>query len=512
MNRSVLYVVPLLLGALLCPTPAGAQPEGKPGVPADSTYSLLELERFIGGRTLLTIDLKEATLEEVAAALSKSSGQKIAAFAGPQLPTVRMGPNGLEPGEPLPLPRFTISAKDKPFWEAVLGWQLDAINRAGEEDVKPGNPTPTGLPTFDIAKSDAGFVASSGNGLTRGRAVVAWPFLVLGTELRRSQDASLRPVGLAEPDQPHQRPNKPGRPASTAPETPPGATPEEKRWNDRLTLSTQLYVDPKLSPSGLTCEIVEAVDGKGNDLRLPEDATRIFGGRSDAIQIPLSSRPAMGKRLAKLRGVLHFSVVTRSKHWETDLLQTPVEDVLQLDGNNFTVRFKGVKPEAGGWSAVFTAESRGGHLKRFWESRFESSNPTGLSAVWGGTNPTGVLDFTGTPQIDLVDAGGRSLRGMTGGSRRTLRGTTSGNGAATSAPATLDASPVPADVAVNWTYTEEQTVNFRPEMGRLFRTDGLTLPRTPPIGPPVKLIVDFPIEHRQVSVPFEFTDLPLPPS
>lgn len=511
MNRPILYAAPLFFAVGLWQSGALAQP-APPKVPTPSTYSLTELERFLGGRTLVTLDLKDATLEEVAAALSQASGQKITAES---LPPMRM-PGAVDIP---PAPLFTLSATQTPFWEALRGWQI-AARRAAEKAKALDTPV-TNSPMWSsnvpnsvgIRRDRTRSMLRFDNSLADGRAVAAWPFLLIAADLERTQKARLSETGLRElelpPISPFSRVAGANAPAAT-PLTTQTPVVEEKRWRDRLVLNAYTLADPKVTPIALRYEVTEAIDDKGNDLRLPvtEDVRQGFSGSYQdfrarpPIQIMLASKPDMGKRLVRLRGVLHFSVVTRVKHWETTQLQTPVEDTIQQDGGGFTVRFKGVKKGSKNnnlneWEADFAAQSRGEHLERFWRNRIESRGSNN-----GGS---GILDFAGVPQMRLVDENGQEFEVGGISSAFSLGSDNPQTGVTTPASISIDVSPVPPDAAQNWKYTEERGFGFRAPFAW---TPGEAIT----MGRPAKLIVDFPIERREISVPFEFTDLPLPPA
>lgn len=530
MNRLVLPAVPLLLGSVLLQNVAWAQPEAKPGAPTTDTYSIVELERFLGGRTLLTVDLKNANLDEIAAALSQSSGQKITAInlmgRGPsrariirRSPRFTPGPPGDEADRvppPPPPPTFTLSAKDKFFWEALRGWQRDARQTT---NATMGNGMPP--QSVHVRRVGAAFQLEEGIRIADGRAVAVWPFLLIGTELRRGQEGRLSEEGLTESDdtramaaiQKAKDDAKAKDAIKTGPQSPPQSPPdaEEERWLDTLIFSLTALPDPKLKPIGFSCEVEEAIDDKGNDLRLPSGVGNAYMdtygdmGTGMPLHITLGSKPNMGKRLVKLRGVLHFSVVTRTQHWETTDLSKPVDDTLKLEGGEFKVSYSGLTQSGNNWNLTFAAESSGSHLKQFHEKRVHN-------AILSNSSDRGLLNFSDVSAMQLVDDKGRTFEAKSSGKLTYFSLRPDGIRRATSS----DSSPVPPDMNEKMNYQEEQTWTFfQPDSttsgpgtdGSPARAQGASA-----IGTPVKLIVEFPIERRDVSVPFEFTNLPLPPS
>ncbi len=517
MNRPFFVAASLLLGASLRSTGAIAQPNVAPDAkPRMPSFSVAELEEFLDGRTLLTLDLQNATLEQVAAALGESSGQKITVRPTREISVIRR--EGAPPFTPPPVPLFTLSTSQKPFWEALRALQLDA-RRAAETanalDPQPGfsrRPVPHSVGLQPNLQE--GWWLQADNALADGRAVAAWPFLIVATDIKRSQEAKLSEAGLREIESwpafsafpPRLAREKTPVQVADAPKIP---VPEAKRWLERLMLSGQAYADPKLNPTGLRCEVEEAIDDKGNDLRLAdENALNGFGSSffpnnaGTPLQIPLRSQPGMGKRLVRLRGVLRFNLVTRSQHWETTQLDTPIEGTVFQNGGEFKVQFKGLEKSNEGWSANFSAESRGAHLEQMWHERANRRSTSG-PGFGSFMELRSILSFQGVPNIRLVDDSGRVFEPSGGGSISAL--SPQGGDAAKSAVASLDTSPVPPDAAQNWRYEEKREIRFN---SRFDPTTGTRIT----IGKPTKLVLDLPLERREVSVPFEFTDLPLPPS
>ncbi len=548
-NRSFFVPVSLFLGAALCQSSAFAQPKLAPDAPRRApAFSVAELEQFLGGRTLVTLDLKDATLEQVAAALSQASNQKIE--ARPPAPARRV----MAPGAGGAAPLFTFSTSKTPFWEALRAWQIEAreanevVAEAAIGDVAATVPVRNAsaiVPnSLGLTRNTAGWWTQPDDSLVDGRAVATWPFLVIATDLKRSQDASLTQTSLRDTS----RGVKPivlssaataARGAAAPRLLPKMFTPEIERWSDRLTLSGQVLIDPKLLPSALRCEVLEAKDDQGNDLRYAgEFALRKFTpplGSSDDLrslnsglgfEIPLRSKPAMGKRLIKLRGVLRFNVVTHSQHWETTQLDKPIGGAIFQNGGEFGVQFDGLEKSGSSDMLIarFSAQSRGAHLERMWRDRpatatimrgtndwsssgsgqnFASSFVVG-DAIGGGGSWGNILDFQGTPNMTLVDENGLEFN-LSPGLQITKLERNAPGAPSTTIP-TPDISPQPPeDVAQNWNYTEKRSIYFHTPYDPVARDRAK-------MGRPAKLVLDLPLERREVVVPFEFTNLPLPPS
>ncbi len=506
-------------GALFCQS-AKAQPavQTEPKRIVTPPLSLAELEKLIGGRTTLTLNLKDATLEEAAAAISASSGLKIQVRPKP----VFTRPTGAPAYEPPPEPRYTFEAKGEPFWESFLSWQRAAREAQKAKPAQPDIVLPDGrviprrvnpdLGLFQFQKiSDADFL-EAGNPLLEGRTLVSWPYVMVGTRLTRTQQANLDEEGLLplyEAPKTRLPLTLNGVPAtSVAPKPPPT---EAERWLDGLTLNAQTYLDPKIKPLNLRCEVEEAIDDKGNDLReITKDTsispnfftTRTFsnGSNNTALTVPLRSLPSMGKKLIKLRGTLRFTIVTRTQHWETSDLEKATVGDLWGNGGNFATQFKGLKSVGDMWQVAFSAQSEGESLRRLYEQYKNSGwsaalNPFGTLSIFGGFGGS-----SSSVQVQIIDDAGEIFT-SSGSSYGARLGPIDGSQPAKTV--TPGDSPLPADVE-NGRYTEDMTRNFSKSIIR----NGKSIV----MGRPVKIILNLPVERREVVIPFEFTNLPLPPT
>jgi hypothetical protein len=523
-----------LLGTALLHGPIQAQPNPDPALARESNYSLEELERFINGRSLVTVDLKDASLSEIAAALNASTGIKFSSRMPSSRPSriISVGGSSFTTGgngaPQAPEKTFSVSASKQPFWEAMRKWHLmsvrenatirDAAHAKAVADKVPFFPPDTPPKSFNVLVIGDEFQLMAGEDLGSGRAVAEWPLLLVGHSLHRGQRAELTEEGLSEPPVVSLLMQTGQFRTGTiklppAENTPP--LPEEKRWVDTLEMNIYTYIDPKVKPSRLRCEVLEAIDDEGNDLLFPSsryqssENSRPAGGVSARVnefntgaqgniplQVTLASKPKMGKKLVKLRGVVRFNVLTRTQHWETTDFEKPIDDTLKLEGGDFKIGFTGLHKEGNMWAGGFEGSSRGRHLQRFWNDRFANRNL--------GSQGSGVLDFDGLAPMRLVDAKGTTLVGMMSAASRGLTRLGPPRLGAPPAPQSPDLSPVPPDVTEDWEYHEGISFDFRSPSN----------PYGPPLilGEGVKLIVDLPVERREVVVPFEFTNLPLPPS
>lgn len=441
--------------------------------------SLAELEEFIGGRTLLSVELKNAPLADVASALGQAAGWKI---------TPPLLGNTL----------YSLKAENAPFWEALSDHSRTI--RRGRAAKDKSTVDQTQLNDFSLTKSGEKWLLREAGGMPAGYVSKSWPFLLVGTQLTRTQNAVLGDDEIQIPRKSFNlttfpRPVAPqfGKPKTkTAAETP--EVPQEKRWTDGLNFGISAFADPKIEARELTTEVLEATDELGNDLRVPLTAQKrnrnsfggSYGGGSTPITLSLQSQPKMGKKLVKLRGNLRFLITTKVQHWETTALQTPVNGNIWQNGGEFQTQFSGLKKGAGGdgnWSLTLKAQSRGDHLRRLWNTRDLQSF---LFSGW---------------EISLTDDKGQKFRNFSrGGSYFLNRGANQ-----TPVPLSPDLSPLPPDIS-NWNYEGEENFSFDAP-----QNFGSGAPEIK-MGQPVKLSIDYPAEQREIVVPFEFDNLPLPPS
>ncbi len=462
---------------------AQAQPQDPPPTAADERtsltppMSLADLETFIGGRTLLSVDLKNVPLADVASALGQAAGWKITS------PTVAQN-------------HYSLQAQNAPFWEALL--DHSRLIRRGRAAKDKSTVDQTQLNDFNLSKDGENWLLRESGEMPAGYVSKSWPFLLVGTQLTRTQKAFLGDDEIQIPPKSFDFMRFPLTPApqfgkpKTEAETP--EMPQEKRWMDGLDFQISAFNDPKIEARELTVEVLEATDELGNDLRVPLIAQNrnrnLYGGNyyggSTPITLALQSKPKMGKKLVKLRGNLRFLITTKLQHWETTALQTPVNGNIWQDGGEFQTQFSGLKKDAvgrGDWRLTLTAQSRGDHLRRLWNTR-----------------DFGTFLFNGWKMI-LTDDKGQNFRISPAGLRASLTmGAEQQNG-----PLSPDRSPLPPDIS-DWKYEGEANFYFAAP-----QNSGSDAPEIK-MGQPIKLSIDYPAEQREIVVPFEFDNLPLPPS
>jgi hypothetical protein len=497
------------------------------------TVSLAELEKLIGGRTTLTLKLENATLEEVTAAMSQSSGveimvkpERISTLAQNRMSMMRLLPpdkaDAAPPAyTPPPPPRFTLEAKEQPFWEALFAWR-DLAVKADMAALKAVATTPaTVLPNGSSARQfprrtplvsvqgqqeRQGLLIAQTGALPSGRRIATWPMLLLASHIQRSQKGQINP----DPFNNLMREIS-ARPAETdvlTTDTTQARALEDDAvvWDDQLTVNLVTFFDPKLNPQNVQCHIEEAVDDLGNDLRLRSIDPMIYRSRGASspgtlYPIQLNPRPAMGKRLKKLRGTVRFIVPVRHEQWEITDLKTTAGRSFSRNGNLYQLQFSGLERVGADWKAKFLVQARS-----------EKVNTSGMRyRGWLGYSIGGSSQGNfGLGAANLIDQQGRSF-----GPPSTHYNTSD---QAHNVPGNRAVSPPTPDIE-KWEFREEQTATFSTsanarglDPASAGGISPVTNQANSQLGMPVKLILNIPVEMREVSVPFEFTDLPLPPS
>jgi hypothetical protein len=509
LSQLSLVLTMALTGAITAGSSWG-QPRGADSKPNENIWSLPamtlpELEKLIGGRTKLTFDLKNATLAQYAAAINESTGLNLG--SRPSIKRIM--------GQPDVERTYSFAAQDQPFWEAFLSWQRPILEAHKNDPARPmlvmgDRSIPRGpaadLGLFKVQKAGSEILLQNGQPINAGRTLANWPYVMVGTRLTRNQRGILTEEGLLAPE------NEEPVAATMAfaktltqqkKEIAEKEIAEEDRWLDSLMLDTTVYFDPKIEPLDLRCEIIEAIDDQGHGLGesagLALSPNRIInsGEVGLSLDVPLAFHPHMGKKLVKLRGNLRFWVVTRTQHWETTDLTTPIGGTILRDGGGFNVQFKGISDSTNGPEVNFSAQSQGEHLRYLW-------NQARANTIIFGSG-RGLEDNRIFPKnafrVKVVDDKGQLFSNIYNGHTITI-GPTNGE----PIPGRqLGDSPLP-DNTDTVRYTEDARLGFGQPYGGNQKMD------VPVLGKIVKLIVDLPLERREVVLPFEFTDLPLPPS
>lgn len=229
------------------------------------------------------------------------------------------------------------------------------------------------------------------------------------------------------------------------------------RRDCRITMS--VFPEPKLRvlQGSMSVRITEAADEKGNSLAPPTPFSDYLATRTDwvwSVYASLQPQPDGGNRIARLKGSARFVLQTGSERAEFgDVLEA--RNAVRTAGGR-RMALNEVRPEGTGRYRVSLTLYR-----------------TGLS----GPAEFGWIGSYNNLDVRLVDAEGHAL----------VKEQTTPQSSTTEA------------VVLNITF-RRPTVEAPPGA----KVEG------PPVGEPAKLVWEVPTEMREVIVPFEFADLPLP--
>ncbi len=232
----------------------------------------------------------------------------------------------------------------------------------------------------------------------------------------------------------------------------------------QYSIYAHVCVDPKMRiiRANSNIEVSRAVDEKGNSLLVKQEGYASYNSGNQnpwfwEVQAPLQLRPDIGKRLVEFKGIARFSAQTKTEVWQ---LENPLKlknEQKKLANDTVTLTIKSVAANANNNNSVevqigITVKNKP-NLNIF--ARAEPQNP--------------LTDYSILQQnIRMLDAKGRQFQNGGGG----------GGGGMTS-----------------WDYS----FNFQPR-----DVTGQQL------GEPAKLIWELPMEIKEIAVPVEFKDLPLP--
>lgn len=231
--------------------------------------------------------------------------------------------------------------------------------------------------------------------------------------------------------------------------------------NESLSLSLGIRLDPRIRVLGASYQpkLDEAIDNVGYSLAparraVPEgfdmhEGMGFSGGSGRQFNVSLRAPGPQTQRLTRLRGSVRLRVATRSETWEVDVDEDkPRTKTIQRDGAEISL-------SVGAW------RRRGGvyemELAMHQAERIPNAAPNNRR-FWG---------FSTFGNVRLLDAQNRELS----------RGGSSGNGSGTGL---------------------EYRMSFSSRGGE------------DDAGQPAKLIWTLPTEWKDVEIPFEFSDIPLP--
>jgi hypothetical protein len=231
---------------------------------------------------------------------------------------------------------------------------------------------------------------------------------------------------------------------------------------ETVSVGLLFQIDPRIQVLSASYQpkIDEAVDNTGRSIALPRpafaaDFTMMGGADFDdgggrRFNVSLRAPGPQAQRITRLKGSVRLRVATRSETWEVDVdEEKPRTKTIQRDGGQLSLN-------AGPW------RRRGGAYEIELAMRELEAAP-GVA----GINRRRMLGFPTFGTVRLLDAQNRELN----------RGGSSGSGGSTGL---------------------EYRMSFSSRGGE---NDA---------GAPAKLVWTLPTEWKDVEVPFELTDLPLP--
>ncbi len=248
------------------------QPEQKPAsgvtVPVLSADEALSA---IGGGTLVTLRLKDATPEEIFDEISRQSGVRVQG----------LGSNFWEGSH---YPAMSVNCDRRPFWPVLR----TLINRYGLF-VRGSTAYSWGLN-----------LSSLKNDKLRGPTQVTGPFMILANKAQRIENSSVE-----------------------------FGDPQPRNHTDEFFVLINVFADPKLEILWLagTPVIEEAVDDAGNALLTETTPPTILNDEGPfpgwELRINLTHPQRAGTHIAKLKGSLRFWIATMERSWE-------IQDVLNV--------------------------------------------------------------------------------------------------------------------------------------------------------------------------------------
>lgn len=243
-----------------------------------------------------------------------------------------------------------------------------------------------------------------------------------------------------------------------------------------LLIPLTILPDRKFLPfiAGVLIETDEAIDDRGRTIAVTADqmdghrSVSYGGGGDDYTAILRFDLPDGNARLLRsVKGRLRLAVASRSERWEINLQQTPTaEKTFQGDSFSVTYRFDGIVQNADprdGETANFRIRRslQGEQLARFFKLREDSEESLSLPDTRELMHSVRVLDALGN---QLSSSSGQQQFGVEDGTR---------------------------------------IINMQLRISR----DPNAQKRKQ--SAPAKIVVDVPLEYREVQIPFEFTDLAL---
>ena len=235
--------------------------------------------------------------------------------------------------------------------------------------------------------------------------------------------------------------------------------------SESLTYDLRIYLDPKLRHLGdAKIQLKEAIDDKGQSLRKDNWLNPPHDGVLFDTKIQLQPLATRGQKLQRLRGTYHGVLALQQTEWEVpDILNA--RNVEKIFGDEMRVELQEIKKVGGDYQATLTWSQTG------------KEKPNKMSTGHFLTDFGNIYD-----NLRLVDANGNDL--IRGDIQRP----------------TLDFRQA-EDKKTENKRTDTLIFVFHPS----YKSDA-----SQNSGTPVKLLLRYNFDWRELVVPFEFKDIPLP--
>lgn len=225
-----------------------------------------------------------------------------------------------------------------------------------------------------------------------------------------------------------------------------------------LTIEVSIRIDPRFAPQvlALAPQMESAVDDKGRSVAVSKQAQLEWPRGTELNVFPHLEAPAGDARfLRSVKGTLRLAVQTQGERWEVDLEEAgPRQKSFKSDASQVTARFEKLESQGEGWVVKLSFEQKSLGANRVFKSRDDN--------WWAELSSA----FEGRSGVSVLSASGRKMFSTGSQDKSSFE-----NG-------------------VHKSSTE-------------IRYDAAD-------SPPTKLIVEVPLEWREVQIPFEFKDIPLP--
>jgi hypothetical protein len=343
--------------------------------------------------TLITLDVKDATVKDVFERIARQAGARVAASSD-------------DPWQKLADRTVTLNVKNEPYWNVM-------------KDLLPK----FGLVQLDRSRGNSmEFMLGSGPRFS-GPSYLSGPFLIVATNVRQSKEIDL-------------------------------SLPAEKQPAAKISITAQVHVEPKIHLLGHDFEpkLDEFVDDAGHSLVSDERAfqtpfdTTPTGPRFGFI-LPVADVAGRTNRVSKLKGSIRAFLLVKS-----DTIDVP--DLLHSAG---------VTRQKGEWNLTVEEISPARIRVQAVSNRPATKFPPGGK----GPMPQWLPGFD-PRDVHVVDATGREVE--------------------TRSPS----------------YSRGSTSRWQHE----FRLEGAAAAAG--ANGPLTLFWDFPVEWKEIRIPFELKDIPLP--